>query len=60
LAQLKFRNQEYEVFIFISVPYTISELQVPETVKYITGGAKWSDVENVLFSSSNLEKRKSA
>ena len=45
-------------FFFISVPYTITELQVPETLKYIPRGSKWSDVKNVLFSSSKCEKKK--
>jgi len=47
-------------FDFISIPYTISDLQALETLSYIPRGAKWNDVKNVLFSSSKCEKRKSA
>jgi hypothetical protein len=39
-------------FLFISVPYKITDLQTPETLEYITRGAKWSDVKTVFFSSS--------
>jgi len=46
-----------EDFYFISVPYMITELQVNETLFYITRGAKWSDVRNVLFSCSKGEKK---
>jgi hypothetical protein len=49
-----------DVFNFISVPYTITDPQSPATLQYIPRGAKWSDVKNVLFSSSKCEKRKSA
>jgi hypothetical protein len=57
---LKFRPNENEVFYFISVTVTITDLQAPEILWYIHRGAKWNDVKNVLFSSSKCEKRKSA
>jgi len=44
----------------MSVPYTTTELQAPETLQYIPPGAKWNDVKNVHFSSSKFEKRQSA
>ena len=47
------------VFDFISVPYTITELQARETLYFAPLGAKLNDVKNVLFSSSKCEKRKS-
>jgi len=53
---LKFGPHVNVVFDFISVPYTITYLQAPETLWYIPGGAKWNDVKNVLFSSSKCEK----
>ena len=44
-------------FYIISVPYTITDLQAPETLYLIPRGAKWNDVKNVLFSSSKWEKK---
>jgi hypothetical protein len=57
---LKFRPEINDFFDFISVPYTITDLQTPETLYHIPRGAKWNDVKNMLFSSSKCEKRKSA
>jgi len=53
---LKFRPHVNVVFDFILVPYTITDLQAPENLKYISRGAKWKDVKNVLFSSSKCKK----
>jgi len=36
---LNFRPQINGVFYFISVPYTITDLQAPETLYYIPRGA---------------------
>ena len=47
-------------FEFISVQYTITDYQTPETLWYTTRGAKWSDVKNVLFSFAKYEKWTSA
>jgi len=55
-----FRPHVNVVFDFISVPYTISDLQEPETLYNIPLGAKWNVVKNVLFSSSKCDKRISA
>jgi len=44
-------------FDFISVPYTITDFQAPETLSYRPCGSKWKDVKNVVFSSSKCEKR---
>jgi len=55
-----FRRHVNVVFDCISVPYTITDRQAPETLRYIPRGAKWNDVKNVLFSHSKFEKRKSA
>jgi len=57
---LNFRPQEYEFFYIISVPYTISDLHVPKTLQYMPRGAKWRDVNNLLYSFSKCEKSKSA
>jgi len=48
---LKLRPHLIVVFVFISVPYTVTDIQAPETLYYIPRGAKWNDVNNVLFSS---------
>jgi len=53
-------TNEIVVFAFIFVRYTITNLQTHQTLLYITRGAKWSVVKNVLFSSSNCEKWTSA
>jgi hypothetical protein len=55
---LKFRPNVNVVFEVISVPYTITDLQAPETLWYIPRWAKWNDVKTLLFSSSKCEKRK--
>ena len=47
-------------FYFISVPFTITDLQPLYSHYYITRWAKWSDVKNVIFSFSKCEKWKSA
>jgi len=57
---LKFRPHVNDVFDFILVPYTITDLQASDTLWYIPRGAKWNDVNNVHFISSKCEKRKSA
>jgi len=57
---LNFPHHVNVVFDFISVPYTITDLQASETLYYIRRGAKCNDVKKVLFSSSKCEKRKSA
>ena len=44
MAYLKYRPNENEVFDFISVPYTITDIQTPEKRQFITRGAKWSHV----------------
>ena len=44
-------------FYFISVPYTITDLQVPEPHLYIPRGAEWRLVNNVLFTSWKCEKK---
>jgi len=38
LAYLNFRPHENEIFYFISVPYTITNFQVPESLKYMPRG----------------------
>ena len=43
---------------FISFPYTITDLEAPETLYYIPRGAKLNDVKNVVFSSTKYEKKK--
>jgi hypothetical protein len=53
-------NSRTWFFYFISVPYTITELQAPETHKYIPRGAKKKKKKNVHFSSSKFEQRQSA
>jgi len=55
-----FRPHVNDVFDFISVPYTITEFQAPDTLQYIPRGAKWNYVKNVHFISSKCEKWKSA
>ena len=55
-----FRHHENDVLYFISVTYTITDMQEPETHHYIPRGAKWHDVKNVLFSPSKCEQRKTA
>jgi len=57
---MKFRLHLNVVFDFISVPYTITDFQAPESLYYIQRGEKWNDVKNVLFGSAKCEKRKSA
>ena len=52
---MKFRPQENEFFYFISDPNTIADLQVPETLYYITRGANWSDVKK-CFSAPKIAK----
>jgi len=52
---LKFRPQVNVVFDSISVPYTTNDFQAPENLWYLSRGAKWNDVKNVLFSSSKCE-----
>ena len=47
-----------EVFYFISVPCTITDLLAPETLSYITRGAEWSDVNYVLLTSTKSKKKK--
>ena len=37
------------IFLFISVRYTITDFQTPETLYYVTRRAKWSDVKNFDF-----------
>jgi len=53
---LKYRSLENEVFALVSVGYTITDFQNSETVKYITRGAKWSDVKYLIVSTSKSEK----
>jgi hypothetical protein len=57
---IEFRLHENVVFEFISVTYTITDLEAPETLWYVPREAKWNDVKNVLFSSSKCEKTNSA
>jgi hypothetical protein len=45
-----------DVFYFISVPYTITNLLAPKTLYYILRGAKWSDVKNVISAPQNAKK----
>jgi len=42
-------NHDNEVFAII-FQYTISDLQTPEILQFLTRGSKWSDVKNVIFS----------
>jgi len=45
-----------EFFYFIPVPYTITDLQAPETLQYIPRGAKWNDVKNLISAPQNAKK----
>ena len=47
---------QYWGFAFISVRYTITDIQTCENLLYIIRGAKWGDVKNVLSSSSKFDK----
>jgi len=56
MAYLKYRLHAKEIFAFISVRYTITDIQIPENLQYIIRGAKWNDVKNVRFSYTKCEK----
>ena len=55
---MNFRPHENDFFFyFISVPYTIIDLQSPENLKYIPRAAKWNEVKNVFSSPENAKKK---
>jgi len=43
---MAYRPHDNEIFAFISVWYTITDIQTPENLQYITHVAKWNDVQN--------------
>jgi len=45
---------------FVSFPYTITDHQSPENLKYIPRGAKWCDVKKRFFQVNKMWKKKSA
>jgi len=53
---LKFRPQVNVVFEFISVPYTITKLQAPETPWYIFLWAKCNDEKTCYSARPNAKK----